>query len=109
MELSPSIIGILGFALVFLLILFKMPIAIAFGVVGVLGFAYLSSFQAAMTTLITTVWSYGTSYVLMAVPLFILMGQFASYSKIGDELYDTASVWFGRLPGGLAIGTIWGS
>ena len=109
MELSPSMIGILGFIAVFLLILIKMPIAIAFGVVGVIGFAYLSSFQGAMTTLITTVWSYGTSYVLMAVPLFILMGQFASYSKIGDELYDTASVWFGRLPGGLAIGTIWGS
>ena len=109
MELTPSMIGILGFAAVFLLILLKIPIAIAFGIVGFLGFAHLSSLQGAMTTLITTVWSYGTSYVLMAVPLFILMGQFASYSKIGDELYNTASAWFGRLSGGLAIGTIWGS
>ena len=109
MELTPSMIGIIGFAAVFLLILMKMPIAIAFGVVGFWGFAHLSSFQGAMTTLITTVWSYGTSYVLMAVPLFILMGQFASHSKIGGELYETASAWFGRLPGGLAIGTIWGS
>ncbi|MBN2059158.1 MAG: TRAP transporter large permease [Deltaproteobacteria bacterium] len=109
MELTPSMIGILGFAAIFLLILLKMPIAIAFGIVGFLGFAHLSSFEGAMTTLITTVWSYGTSYVLMAVPLFILMGQFASYSKIGGELYETAAAWFGRLPGGLAIGTIWGS
>jgi hypothetical protein len=57
MELSPSMIGVLGFAAVFLLILIRMPIAIAFGVVGVTGFAYLLSFQGAMTTLITTVWS----------------------------------------------------
>lgn len=109
MTLAPSTIGIIGFIAVFVLIFSKMPIAIAFGVVGFLGYAYLANFQAAMSTLITTVWSYGTSYVLMAVPLFILMGQFASYSKIGDELYETAASWFGRLPGGLAIGTVWGS
>jgi C4-dicarboxylate transporter DctM subunit len=109
MELTPSMVGILGFVAVFLLIALKMPVAIAFGLVGFAGFAYLSSFQGAMSTLVSTTWSYGTSYVLMAVPLFILMGQFASYSKIGDELYATATTWFGRLPGGLAIATVWGS
>ncbi|MBN1256019.1 MAG: TRAP transporter large permease [Deltaproteobacteria bacterium] len=109
MELTPSMVGILGFVAVFLLIFLKMPIAIAFGLVGFAGFAYLSSFQAAMSTLVSTTWSEGTSYVLMAVPLFILMGQFANYSKIGDELYAAATTWFGRLPGGLAIATVWGS
>jgi len=109
MDIAPGTIGLLGFVVLFLLIFLKVPIAFAFGLVGFLGFAYLSSFQAAMTTLITTVWSYATSYVLMAVPLFILMGQFAGYSRIGDELYDTAAKWFGRLPGGLAIATVWGS
>jgi C4-dicarboxylate transporter DctM subunit len=109
MELTPSMVGILGFVAVFLLIALKMPVAIAFGLVGFAGFAYLSSFQGAMSTLVSTTWSYGTSYVLMAVPLFILMGQFANYSKIGDELYATATTWFGRLPGGLAIATVWGS
>ena len=87
MELSPSIIGILGFLAVFLFILLKMTIAIAFGLVGFWGFAYLSSFQGAMTTLITTVWSYGTSYVLMAVPLFILMGQFADFKVYQDKAF----------------------
>ena len=107
--MAPGTIGLLGFVVLFLLIFLKVPIAFSFGLIGFLGFAYLSSFQAAMTTLITTVWSYATSYVLMAVPLFILMGQFAGYSRIGDELYDTAAKWFGRLPGGLAIATVWGS
>jgi tripartite ATP-independent transporter DctM subunit len=82
---------------------------VAFGLVGFFGFAYLTTFRAAYSTLISTTWSYGTSYVLMAAPLFILMGQFASFSRIGDELYDAAAKWLGRLPGGLAIATIWGS
>jgi C4-dicarboxylate transporter DctM subunit len=109
MELSPTSIGILGFVILFVLILIRLPILFAFGLVGFFGFAHLTTFRAADSVVITTTWSYGTSYVLMAVPLFILMGQFASFSHIGDELYEAAARWFGRLPGGLAIATIWGS
>jgi tripartite ATP-independent transporter DctM subunit len=109
MELSPTTIGIIGFVVLFLLILLRVQIIFAFGLVGFFGFASLTTFRAAYSTLITTTWSYGTSYVLMAAPLFILMGQFANFSKIGDELYDAAAKWLGRLPGGLAIATIWGS
>jgi tripartite ATP-independent transporter DctM subunit len=109
MELSPTTVGILSFVILFTLILMRVPIMAAFALVGFFGFAYLTSFRAACSTLITTTWSYSTSYVLMAAPLFILMGQFASFSRIGDELYDAASKWLGRLPGGLAIATIWGS
>ena len=109
MALFPDTVGILGFVTLFLLIFMRVPIMVAFGLIGFFGFAYLTTFEAAFSTLITTVWSYGTSYVLMAVPLFILMGQFASFSGIGDELYNAAAKWFGRMPGGLAISTIWGS
>jgi C4-dicarboxylate transporter DctM subunit len=109
MDVSPNIIGILGFFILFVLIFLRMPLVIAFGIVGFVGFAYVLNVEAAFSTLITTIWTYGTSYVLMAAPLFILMGQFASYSKIGDELYSAAETWMGKLPGGLAIATIWGS
>ena len=109
MELSPSLIGILGFFILFVLIFMRVPLFIAFGIVGLAGIAYLLNIEAAFSTLITNIWTYGTSYVLMAAPLFILMGQFASYSKIGDELYSAATTWMGRLPGGLAIATIWGA
>ena len=109
MDFSPTTVGLLGFVSLFVLILIRLPIFFAFGLVGFFGFAYLTTFRAAYATLLSTTWSYGTSYVLMAAPLFILMGQFASFSRIGDELYEAAAKWLGRLPGGLAIATIWGS
>ena len=46
------------------------------------------------------------SEVLLAMPMFILMGNFIAYSGIGDELFGVIHVWFGRLRGGLAMGTI---
>jgi len=107
-EIAPSITGILGFVLLFLLAFAGFPIALAFGVVGFLGLVYLAGMTPAMSTLTSTAWSYATSYSLMAVPVFILMGQFANHSGIGPDLYKAASRWMGRLPGGLAIATTWG-
>jgi C4-dicarboxylate transporter DctM subunit len=107
--MDANILGILGFAAVFLLIFIRVPIAFAFGFVGFAGIWHMASFKAAISTLISTTWSYSTSYVLMAIPLFVMMGQFASHSRIGAELYDTAAKWLSKLPGGLAIATVWGS
>ena len=109
MEIAPSLVGFLGFVVLFVLIFMRFPISFAFLLVGLLGLIYLTNFKTATSTMVTTAWTYGTSYVLMAVPLFMLMGQFASYSGIGSGLYNTASKWLGRLPGGLAIATVWGS
>ena len=106
--MSDSMVGILGFLFLFALLFLNMPIAFAFTVIGFLGVAYFIGFEPAMTTLIMTVWSSCTNYTLMAVPLFILMGQFAYFSGIGPDLYKAASRWWGKLPGGLAISTVWG-
>ena len=108
MEMAPSLVGILGFVVLFVLVLLNVPIAFAFALIGMAGVFYFAGLSGALGVATSTIWSYGTNYMLMAVPLFILMGQFASASGIGDELYDTASKWLGRLPGGLAIATIWG-
>lgn len=109
MEITPSLVGILGFVALFVLIFLRLPIAFAFALVGFLGLLYLSDFKAATVCLASTVWTYATSYILMAIPLFMLMGQFANHSGIGSDLYDSALKWFGRLPGGLAISTTWGT
>jgi TRAP-type C4-dicarboxylate transport system permease large subunit len=45
-------------------------------------------------------------YPLLTLPLFIYMGYMLSESGIADDLYKMFHVWFGPLPGGLAIGTI---
>ncbi|MFP3975036.1 MAG: TRAP transporter large permease [Dehalococcoidia bacterium] len=102
-------VGIIAFVVLFLLIFLKVPIAFAFALTGFVGIIYLSGFGPAMSILSSSVWSTVTSYSLMAVPLFVLMGMFANLSGIGSELYNAAFKWFGRLPGGLAISTIWGT
>ena len=101
-------VGIIAFIALFVLIFLKVPIAFAFAISGLAGLIYLSGLKPAMSILTTNIWSGGTSYTLMAVPLFILMGQYASLSGIGDDLYNAASKWLSRLPGGLAIATTWG-
>lgn len=106
--LSISTIGILGFFALFLLMCLRVPIFLAFTVVGFFGLSIISGFDAAAKTLVSTFWSYTQSYDLMAIPLFILMGVFAFHSGIGADLYNAAEKWFGRIPGGLAIATTWG-
>jgi C4-dicarboxylate transporter, DctM subunit len=106
--LSISTIGILGFFALFLLMCLKVPIFLAFTIVGFFGLAIVAGFNTAAQTLVSTFWSYSQSYELMAIPLFILMGTFAYHSGIGAGLYNAAEKWLGRIPGGLAIATTWG-
>lgn len=45
-------------------------------------------------------------YPLLTLPMFVFMGYIMSESRLADDLYRMFHVWFGRVPGGLAIGTI---
>ena len=45
-------------------------------------------------------------YPLLTLPMFVFMGYIMSESRIADDLYRMFHVWFGPLPGGLAIGTV---
>ena len=45
-------------------------------------------------------------YPLLSLPMFVYMGYVMSESRLADDLYRMFHVWFGRIPGGLAIGTI---
>lgn len=46
------------------------------------------------------------NFILVAIPLYILMGEIMFRSGIGSELYTTASRFTGKIPGGLAVGTV---
>lgn len=104
--MDPVTAALAGLVLMFLLMMFGMPIAFAMLLAGVLGNAWLLSLPAATHLLSTNVWDQFSSYGLSVVPLFVLMGQFAYRAGITERLYDAAYTWFGRLPGGLAGTTI---
>ena len=66
--------ALIGFAAVLVLAFLRMPLGVALGLVGVVGFAELANFKAAMSSAARLVIDSGQSYGLSVVPLFIMMG-----------------------------------
>ncbi len=103
---DPVIVGVIGTLGVFLLLFLGMPIAFALMLVGFAGISYLSSVEAALPVVASTVWEVSSFYPYTVIPLFIVMGGFAGSSGITRDLYAAFEKWMRRLPGGLAIATI---
>lgn len=103
--MSPTTIGLIGILCFFSLIIIRVPIAYAMGLVGFIGFSYLVSVPAAISLVSTDLFSTFSSYSLSVIPMFILMGFLAFHAGIGARLYDLAYKLIGHLSGGLAIAT----
>jgi len=99
-------IGLIGIGVLLLLFIMRMPVAFAMALVGFLGTACIDGFDIAFYMMGTIPFRQVYSYSLSVVPLFILMGFFVFYSGVSRDIFDTAYVWLGRLPGGVAIATI---
>ena len=104
--MSPELLGLLGIALLFVLLALNMYIGMAMALVGFLGMWYMIGFQAGANILGIVPLAEGSSYTMSVIPLFVLMGQFAFLSGISSEIYKTVYAWMGHLRGGLAIATI---
>jgi tripartite ATP-independent transporter DctM subunit len=99
-------VGIIGIALLVLLMLLRLPVAFAMALMGVVGFAYLATPGAALGLLGRVIFDEFHSYPLTVIPLFILMGSFAYASGISKRLYETTYAWIGHFRGGLTIATV---
>jgi tripartite ATP-independent transporter DctM subunit len=104
--MSPEILTIVLFGALIITLLCGMPLAFAMGGIGIISGVWLMGTQGASYLLVATAWSEWTSYVLLAVPLFILMGNFLQQSGIAEEMYQALYEWAGPLRGGLAMGTV---
>ncbi|HIF11108.1 MAG TPA: TRAP transporter large permease subunit, partial [Sneathiellales bacterium] len=100
-------IGIIGFAVLFLLLAIRTPVATAMMIVGFFGILVLNP-RGALPTLGGEAFSISTVFSLTILPLFILMGNLAGISGMSRDLYDAAHAWFGHWRGGLASSTIVG-
>jgi tripartite ATP-independent transporter DctM subunit len=104
--MNPATAGIIGIGLLVALFLLRMPVAFAMALVGLLGFASLSSPEAALNLLGLDIFDSFSSYPLSVIPMFILMGTFAFASGISQRLYKTAYAWIGHRRGGLTVATV---
>jgi tripartite ATP-independent transporter DctM subunit len=92
----------------FVLILLQVPIGIAMAVVGVLGFGTLSGFGPAVSIIATEASSAIANPDLAVIPIFLLMGNFATSAGLSGDIYNLAYAFFGHRRGGLALATIAG-
>jgi C4-dicarboxylate transporter DctM subunit len=87
------------------LILLGTHIFIALGVAGTLGLWVFRGTDV-LSLAVTSFIGQTTTYELVALPLFVLMGHVLAKSRIGADLYYLAARWLSWLPGGLAIASV---
>ncbi len=104
--MTPTEAGIYGFVALVALMFLKIPVGFVMALVGLLGFAFLVSWDAALHLMAQDFTSVFGSYNLTVIPLFVLMGQLAHHSGMSGRLFHAAYRFFGSLPGGLAVATI---
>jgi tripartite ATP-independent transporter DctM subunit len=104
--MSTDLVAIAGFVLLFGLMLLRVPVGMAMGLIGVGGFAYLSGSGPALKIVGHTSMRTVTDWNFAVVPLFLLMGSFATTSGMSRELFRAANAFLGHLRGGLGIATI---
>jgi tripartite ATP-independent transporter DctM subunit len=104
--MSGDAVAVLGFIALFVLMLLRVPVGMAMGLVGVTGFAYIVGGGPALKNVGHTTARTVTDYNFAVIPLFLLMGAFATTSGMSRELFRAANAFLGHLRGGLGIATI---
>lgn len=107
--MSDTAVGIYGIIVLLALFLTGLEMAYCMILVGFFGFIFLMSFSAASGLVVKDFFDTFTTYSYTVIPLFIMMGEFASHSNIAKRLYVGAHKWFGHIPGGLAMTTVAGA
>ena len=105
MHLEPVVLTVL---LMLVLMFLGMPIGFAMAFAGILGM-FITSGGAVVAGFLTYFpFDFSSEYTFTVIPMFILMGQLAFDVGFTRELFAFTRAWFGRLPGGLALGVIAG-
>jgi C4-dicarboxylate transporter DctM subunit len=103
--MSPAEIGLIGFALMLILILLGVNVAFCLILLGFTGLAIIIGVEPALSSIAIIAFERGHAYDFAVAPLFLLMSSFVSRSDIGKEAYEMARTWVGQFRGGLAMAT----
>lgn len=106
--MDPFLVGIIGIAVLIILLFSGISIAAAMAVVGFAGFGILIGFEPALGLLKTVPYTTFAEHSLSVIPLFILMGSFALAAGMSEDLFNAVYKWIGHWRGGVAQATIVG-
>jgi C4-dicarboxylate transporter DctM subunit len=104
-----TLVALFGFGAMLALMLIRVPIGVCLGAVAIGGFAYLNGWWPALGLLVHSPIRTVTDFNFSVIPMFILMGVLVSRSGMSRELFRAAAAWFGHLPGGMAVATVFAS
>jgi len=101
-------VGFVMFGVMLALMVIRVPIGIAMFCVGFFGYAYLTggNFNALLNSLKNLAYARLSNYDLVVIPLFLLMGQFATHGGLSKALFRFVSSFMGHRKGGVAIAAI---
>ena len=104
--MSPLALTLLIFGIMLVLMAVRVPIAIAMFTAGATGYVLQAGWLPLANFLNTQTFARFASYDLSVIPLFILMGNFATQGGISKALFEVASAIMSRFRGGLAMASV---
>ncbi|WP_440995887.1 TRAP transporter large permease [Arhodomonas sp. SL1] len=104
--IEPVTAVVLTIVLLFVLMAIGLPVFAALGVSGLFGILSTEGFGYVYSTLRTLVYQETAVYLLVVIPLFILLGNFAYHAGVGRALFGISRRWVGHWPGGLAMSSV---
>jgi C4-dicarboxylate transporter DctM subunit len=104
--MSPPLIGVTGVFILFALLILRVPVWIALVLVGFVGNVVVLGWTGTFALAGTSPFDTASAYTLSVVPLFILMGEVASGSRLSGELFEAARKILSGFRGGLAVATL---
>jgi C4-dicarboxylate transporter, DctM subunit len=103
---SPTATGLAMFGAMLLLMALRVPIAAAMFIPGALGYWSMTNDAALLNQLKGSAVARLTVYDLSVIPLFLLMGQFATQGGLSRALFQAAAAFMGHIRGGLAMAAV---
>ena len=88
-----------------IMLVFGLPVALAMGVSGALGLYLFGGWPVLQGILQTAPLSTANDYEIITIPMFMLMAEFVILSGVANDLFRAATIWVGRLRGGVAMAT----
>ncbi len=99
-------IGILAFPILFLLLALRIPVGISLFLVGSGGTVIISGWLPVLSQVKTSAWHLFSNYSLTVIPLFLLMGNFATKAGMSQSLFSFCSACVGHYRGGAAMACV---
>ena len=100
------LLGIFAFPILFLLLTLRMPIGLAMLIIGGAGTILISGPLPVLSLAKTSAWHLFSNYSLSVIPLFLLMGNFASKAGMSEALFKFAGSCLGHKKGGVAMAAV---